>query len=327
MKIHILFDFIQGPSGGGNNFLKSLRQSFVDRGFYVDNIKDLKRGDVILVNSYHNLDKAILLKAFGGVKVVHRLDGLFYMHRGRKWMTLDKVVGRIAEKIFDGVIFQSKWSLNEYSKLGFNGNNISIILNSINEKIFFPKLSLTTATGKIKVIITSWSSNKNKGSLFFKYLDDNLDFNRFEVLFIGNSSDNFKNIKIINPLTQELLAKELRSSDIYISPAKNEACSNAILEALGCGLPVLALNSGSNAEIIGSAGELFDSESEMLIKLDRMSNNLDFYRSKIIYNNFDVTADKYFDFCSNPSNKRRKVLLSFYFYIYLFLIKNFLRFF
>ncbi len=49
MKIHILYNFREGPWGGGNQFLKALRGQLQGRGVYVDTPED---ADVIIFNSY-----------------------------------------------------------------------------------------------------------------------------------------------------------------------------------------------------------------------------------------------------------------------------------
>jgi glycosyltransferase involved in cell wall biosynthesis len=58
-----------------------------------------------------------------------------------------------------------------------------------------------------------------------------------QVHFLGR-----RNSKFIYPL--------MRSSDLFVWPAQNEAFGMAVLEALGCGLPVAAGNSGGISDII-----------------------------------------------------------------------------
>jgi len=59
------------------------------------------------------------------------------------------------------------------------------------------------------------------------------------------------------------LAKELKSSDIFIFTSRIESCSNALLEALHCGLPVVAPNSSSNPEVVGKRGLLYSTVEEI----------------------------------------------------------------
>lgn len=48
----------------------------------------------------------------------------------------------------------------------------------------------------------------------------------------------------------EHVADYLKISDVYIHSSKGEGCSNAILEAMACGLPVIASDTGGTSEIV-----------------------------------------------------------------------------
>src|SRR3990170_2107588 len=90
-----------------------------------------------------------------------------------------------------------------------------------------------------------------------------LDFNKYEMVFIGNSPVSFKNIRQMPPLAPHELADELKKSDILIFASEKEACSNLLLEALHCGVPCIAFNGSSNPEVVGRGGELFISPGEI----------------------------------------------------------------
>ena len=60
-------------------------------------------------------------------------------------------------------------------------------------------------------------------------------------------------------------------------PAKDEACSNALIEAQACGLPILALHSGGNPELILGSGETFSNVEEMISGLNKIIKNYDSY--------------------------------------------------
>ena len=57
-----------------------------------------------------------------------------------------------------------------------------------------------------------------------------------------------------------------------------EACSNAPLEALHCGLPVIAFNATGNPEVVASRGELFTRPEEIPALLDTIRTNYKTYR-------------------------------------------------
>ena len=89
MKIHILFDFVKGPYGGGNQFLKALNNELKELTFYEN---DPEKADVILFNSHHNLKDTIKLKNKYSKKIfVQRVDGPM-AYRGIEGIKLDKKI-------------------------------------------------------------------------------------------------------------------------------------------------------------------------------------------------------------------------------------------
>ena len=121
---------------------------------------------------------------------------------------------------------------------------------------------------KARIISATFSPNTRKGFEVYKFLDENLDFKKFEYIFAGNSNIQFKNIKNIGCLTSEKLANEMRASDIYITASENDPCSNSLLEAIACGLKVLALKSGGHPELINNENNVFMTQAELLKKLE-----------------------------------------------------------
>jgi len=292
MKINICSKLKDGAWGGGNQFLKALKEEFIKQGLYTGSDKE---ADVTIFNSYQDLWP--LIKSWfinKKSKIVYRLGPVFYLHRGWKWKIVDKLVIFVANLFADLIIFQSSWSYEQALKLGFNKNKkYSIIHNAVDSEIFFRNEAIKKEKNKINLIYTSWSSNPNKGFTYLDFLDKNLDFNKYQIKFIGNSPISFKNIKTLRPLPSKELANELRQSDIFISPAKDDACSNAILEALACGLPVVVLNSGSNEELIGGAGVLFNDSYGLLNGLEKVSSDIYTYKHGIVIKDIKAVSGEY----------------------------------
>lgn len=313
MKIHILYSFRQGAWGGGNQFLNVLRKFLKHNESYTD---DSISSNVVLVNSYQEIARAIFLKyRYPHKWIIHRLGPIFSYHRGRKWHIMDKLVVFFANNIADGVIFQSQWSCNESKKLGFSGNNNEIIPNAVDSSIFYPRKLIGELPKKTRLIATSWSKNANKGFELLTFLDDNLDFTRYSMKFIGNTPVSFKNIQIIQPQPSAGVAEQLRLSDIYISTARFEACSNALLEAIACDLPVVFLNSGGNSEIVKNGGESFCTKQEFISSIDKVSNNYKHYQDALPIIDLQEVGEKYITFFKKsmkvPARKVAKSVLLF----------------
>ena len=294
-KIHILFKIKDGPWGGGNQFLKALRDEFKKTGIYED---DPGKSDLILFNSHQDLREALNLKfKYPEKKFIHRIDGPIFLIRGRDFV-IDKIIFYFSNKIADFSIFQSTWSLRKCKELGFKSNfdSEAVIHNAPDNTIFNKKGKKEfNSKEKIRLIATSWSQNWNKGFDVYRYLDNNLDFNKYEFIFIGNSPINFKNAKHIKPLPSKELSEELKKSDIFITASKKDPCSNSLIEALSCGLPAVAYNDGGHPELIQSGGEIFNKKEEIIDKIERIVNNYSVYEKNIPTYQIQDIAQQYAD--------------------------------
>jgi len=293
MKTHILFHFRKGAGGGGNQFLSSLRDYFLKEGVYAENPKD---ADVILFNSHHLLEKAFFLKKKHPNKVfVHRIDGPISTYR-KKEKFWDKAIFEINDLIADAAVFQSEWSQEENKKLfPFSGLE-TVIHNGADEAVFNRKAKSVFNRKKVKLVSTSWSSSFLKGFDILQFLDKSLDFSKYAMTFVGNSPVGFKRIKSLKPVSSRELASILKSHDIFIAPSKTESCSNALIEALSCGLPSVAFNSSSYPEVLKEGGELFFSKEDILGKIEKVKNNYFFYQSRIPDFSLTNKAKEYYGF-------------------------------
>ena len=87
----------------------------------------------------------------------------------------------------------------------------------------------------------------------------------------------------------------LREHDIFLTASRHEACSNALLEALACGLPALWLESGSNGEVGGAGGFGFASVEEVPPLLDRLVDEYEDRQARIGVPPLAHVADRYLE--------------------------------
>lgn len=301
--VHILFDFVEGPWGGGNQFLKALRDAYRERGVYTDIPRE---ADVILVNSHHKLTGAIDLKErHPNIAIVHRIDGPVYDIRGRDKLA-DKIIYDFNVRLADGTIFQSDWSRNRNRHHGMEEAPYeTTIPNAPDPDIFNTKETVHKESGRVRIIASSWSDNMRKGFDIYRYLDQNLDFEKFDFTFVGNSPIEYDNINWVDPVPSEELAHYLKRHDIYITASRNDPCSNALIEALHCGLPAVARDDGGHPEIIGDGGELFSDETGVIPAIESVANNLEHYREEIDVPTMAEVSDQYYDFLDKVSSTTR----------------------
>ena len=300
MKINILYKFRNGAWGGGNQFLKALRGQFIREKYFSDKLKE---ADVVLFNSYPFGDENSFNKLFRAkIKdpqkiIIHRLDGPISSIRNSDQET-DLIIRLFIKLFADGIVFQSKWSREQNKKLfNVSAPYETVIYNAPDKTIFNSNgKSKFNPSEKIKLIAVSWSSNWKKGFEIYKYLDKNLDFSRYEMTFAGNSPIKFKNIKHIQPVSSPKLAEILKQHDIYITASRDDPCSNSLIEALSCGLPAIALNSGGHPELIQQGGKLFNHQQEIIDRIEEIASNYYFYQSKIPQFSIKKATQEYWEF-------------------------------
>ncbi|MFZ0034222.1 MAG: glycosyltransferase, partial [Sedimentisphaerales bacterium] len=238
VNVNILFEFKEGPWGGGNQFLKSLKKYLHSMGVYNENVVTSR---VILFNSHQCIGEVAKAKLNHPEKVfIHRIDGPIRLY-SRTSDKRDNVVFTANRYLADATVFQSTWSQQQNHRLGLHQKPFETIIPNAPEPTFFnrrPSKSFSTDR-KIRLIATSWSPNWKKGFDVYKWLDENLDFNKYEMVFVGKSPIRFKNIRSISLLSNKDIAEKLKESDVFIFASPIEACSNSLLEALHCGLPAV----------------------------------------------------------------------------------------
>jgi len=237
------------------------------------------------------------------VPIIARLDGPIISIRDTD-SVVDKIFFFLIKNFFDGVIYQSNWSLKKNRSLGLGEQKYeTLIHNGSDQNIFYPKEDKTTK-GPIKIICTSWSPNLSKGFGIYKYLDESLDFKKYSFEFVGNTPYEFKNIVHTEPLGHKEMSDKLRSSDIFITASENDPCSNSLIEGLSCGLPAVVLNGGGHPELVGSGGVTFEGKEDVIQAIDKVADNIRGYKKNIDVETINSAALKYKNFLIHVSEEK-----------------------
>lgn len=295
-KVYIEYQFKEGPYGGANQFLKCLRDYLVRMNLYSETPENAK---YILINHTNIRPELLKLKKENPEKImIHRVDGPVSKHRKRSKI-LDKQSFFLDKILCEGTVFQSKWTMESCMEEGYKKTGLTTIIhNAPDPAIFGMKDSRKRgkAEGKCRLIATSWSSNWNKGFDVLQYMDEHLDFEKYEFTFVGNSPIEFKNIKQLPAMSSRDLASVLQEHDIYIAVSRSESCSNSLLEAINCGLVVAARDSGCYREVIKEGGVIANDAEKLCLKLDVLRDNIEKYQEKLPYYDIEEIGGNYYRF-------------------------------
>jgi len=291
----VFHEFVAGPWGGGNQFLRALVDELEGRGLTVE-VNTISGGTTACLFNSFNFDFERLRRfARTDVRMVHRVDGPIGEYRGFDDGT-DSRIASVNAELADATIVQSRYSLEAHRRLGIALRDPAVIPNTVDPTVFHPLVSREPLAGRrVRVIATSWSDNPNKGADVLAWLDRNLDHDRFELTFAGRTAERFERVRTLGAIPSPALADELRRQDVYLAPSRNDPCSNAVLEALACGLPVAYRASGGHPELVGEAGLPFEEAEEVPAVLDRLVAELEDRRAAIRLRPLAEVADRYLE--------------------------------
>ncbi|GAB1470984.1 hypothetical protein MASR2M66_18620 [Chloroflexota bacterium] len=251
------------------------------KGMRVENNTISRTTRACLLNSFNFSENRLARMKRDSVLYVHRVDGPIDVYRGRD-DGVDKNIHAVNLKFADKTIFQSQYSLEKHLALGMEFKNPTVILNAADPEIFYPRGRVEFSRNrKVRLVASSWSDNLNKGALVYQWLDEHLDWEKFEMTFVGRSPLMLKNIRMLPAVDSYRMAELFHKNDIYITASKNDPCSNSLVEALTCGLPAIYLQSGGHSEIVKQAGAGFEAAEQIPELLSRLIDQYEAVQSRI----------------------------------------------
>jgi glycosyltransferase involved in cell wall biosynthesis len=290
-------DFAPAPAGGGNQTLRAVLGELARRGVRIEIGAIPPDARACLFNAF-NFDferLELFARRVDGVRMVHRVGAVTSLYRGFDDGT-DARVAELNRRLADATIAISHATIEMYRRIGVELVRPRVIYNGCDHRIFHPHGRVPFDRGrKIRLISTSWSDNARKGGPTYRWLEDHLDWDRYEFTFVGNSSTPFERIRHLPPLPSEQLADELRRHDVFVTATEYDAYSNALVEALSCGLPAVYLASGGSAEAVKDAGLGFRDREEIPALLDRLGDEYEERQAAISLPTLEEIGDEYLE--------------------------------
>jgi glycosyltransferase involved in cell wall biosynthesis len=293
----LFHEFAPAPAGGGHQALRAFVAECRRRGLHVENNTISPVTRACLFNSF-NFDERrleLLSSRVEGLRMVHRVGAVTSLYRGWDDGT-DARVGELNRRYAHATIAISQATVDMYRQIGVELVAPRVIHNPCDSAIFHPQGRIPFSRDRrIRLISTSWSDNPRKGGPTYRWLDDHLDWDRYEFTFVGNTQESFEHIRRLPPVPSGELAALLRRHDVFVTATEHDAYSNALVEALSCGLPALYLDSGGSGEAVKEAGLAFRDREEIPLLLEQLLEDYEQLQAAISLPSLEQTVDRYLD--------------------------------
>jgi glycosyltransferase involved in cell wall biosynthesis len=294
----LFHDFAPPPAGGGHQTLRAVVGELQRRGLGVEIGAASSATQAILFNSF-NFDARRLewftARVSDECRMVHRVGAVTSLYRGFDDGT-DAHVAELNRRFADATIAISHATVEMYRSIGIDLVAPRVIYNGTDPAIFHPEGRVAfDRARRTRVVAVSWSDNPHKGGPFYRWLERNLDWERHELTYVGNTQESFERATVLPPLPSHELASFLRTQDVFITATENDAYSNALVEALCCGLPAIYLRSGGSGEAVKDAGFGFSHWEEAPALLDRLRDEYEGRQARISLPTLAEVADEYLD--------------------------------
>jgi glycosyltransferase involved in cell wall biosynthesis len=203
--------------------------------------------------------------------------------KGAKWIIMQKSEYSVLNKSFTNVLSNCDevWTPSFFSRKaiidsGVDFNKVQVIPNGINPDVFTPygdKYNLNTSK-KLKLLFVGPTSYRKGFDLLFESFTDSFTQDDDICLVIKENSTTGTNevnitrnlinskkwqynspeiIYIEETLSQKDMASLYRACDVIVSPYRSSSSCVALLEAMACGLPVIASKGGAADDFLEEA--------------------------------------------------------------------------
>ncbi len=258
--------------GGMVSFLQKFSKAVENHGVEVTNdLSDLPYAAVLVIGGTRDVLPLYRVKQ-RGVRLVQRLDGINWIHR-RRPVSLKHflraeygnfILSLIRRFLADRIVYQSEFSRGWWNDwFGRLETPFSVVHNGVDLDVYRPVGQLfDLSTYRLLVVEGSLGGGYENGlenAVRLAEATTKRVNKPLEVIVVGEVGEALKAgwtaksavpIRWAGLVAQNEIPRMMNDSHALFSADVHPACPNSVIEALACGLPVVAYDTGSLAELV-----------------------------------------------------------------------------
>ena len=259
--------------GGPSSFQRKLIQGLKDKGINTHfNPLDPDVRSVLVIGGTKNIH-SIWQARRKKIRIVHRLNGMNWIHRkkntGLKHYLRSEygniILSTIRNHLSDAIIYQSQFARSWWqTAYGKSKVESTVIYNGIDLNTYHPTGAHQLPSDHLRILLVEGHLGEgNESGLLNAIKMVELLNQRYpqpvELMVAGKVPEEIKNhfasqtniwLTWAGIIPSEEIPTLDRSAHLLFSADLNAACPNSVVEALACGLPVVAFATGALPEIL-----------------------------------------------------------------------------